>query len=82
MVIPIAIGTPTVAIFIPPTMTVFPTPGTGFGKLMAILGGLRAVPSMVLGGFMESVIRAGDAPLAVVVVRAQRGGSREAQRSA
>jgi hypothetical protein len=81
VVIPIAIRTPTVAIFIPPAMAVFPAPGTRFGKLMAILGGLRAVPSMVLGGLMEFVIRVGDASLAVVVC-AQRSGSREQERSA
>ena len=43
---------------------------------MAILRGLRAIPTMMLGGFMEFVIRASDAPLAVVV-RAQRAGTRE-----
>ena len=52
VVVPVAIRAPTVAVFIPPTMPVFPTPGARFGKLMAILRGLRAVPTMVLGGFM------------------------------
>jgi hypothetical protein len=77
VVVPIAIRTPAVTVFIPPAMTVFPTPGTRFGELMAILRGLRAIPTMMLGGFMEFVIRTGDAPLAVVVVRAQRAGTRE-----
>jgi hypothetical protein len=77
VVVPIAIRTPTVAVFIPPAMAVLPTPGARFGKLMAILRGLRAIPTMMLGGFMEFVIRMGDAPLAIVVVRAQRSGARE-----
>jgi hypothetical protein len=76
VVVPIAIRAPAMAVFIPPAMAVFPTPGARLGKLMAILRGLRAVPTMMLGGFMELVIRAGDAPLAVVV-RAQRAGTRE-----
>jgi hypothetical protein len=80
VVVPIAIRAPAVTVFIPPAMAVFPTPGPRFGKLMAILGGLRAIPTMMLGGFMEFVIRAGNALLAVVV-RAQRSGAREEERS-
>ena len=82
VVVPIAICAPAVAIFIPPAMAVFPTPGARLGKLMPILRGLRAIPTMMLCGFMESVIRAGDAPLAIVVIRAQRSGTREDERSA
>jgi hypothetical protein len=67
VVIPIAIRAPAVSVFIPPAMAMFPTPGAGFRQLMAILGGLRAVPSVMLGGFMEFVIRAGNALLAVIV---------------
>jgi hypothetical protein len=67
VVVPIAIRAPAVAVFIPPTMAVFPTPGAGFRQLMAILGGLGAIPSVMLGGFMEFVIRASDTLLAVVV---------------
>ena len=81
MVIPIAIRAPAVAVFIPPAMVMFPTPGARFGKLMAIFYSLRAVPAMMLGGFMEFVIRVGDAPLAVVV-RVQWCGAREKKRGA
>jgi len=80
VVVPIAIRTPAVAVFIPPAMAMFPTPGTRFGKLMAILRGLRAIPTMTLGGFMEPVIRPGDAPLAIVVC-AQRSGANEKEGS-
>jgi hypothetical protein len=73
VVIPIVIRAPAVAVLIPPTMAVFPTPGAGFRQLMAILGGLRAIPSVMLGGFVKLVVRAGDTFLAVIV-RAHRGG--------
>jgi len=52
MVVPIAIRAPAVAVFIPPAMVMFPTPGAGFGKFMAIFCSLWAVPAMMLGGFM------------------------------
>ena len=74
VVVPIAIRTPAVAVFIPPAMAVFPAPRTGFGKFVPILCGLRAVPAVVLGGFMKFVIRASDTLLAVIVC-AQRGGT-------
>ena len=81
MVVPIAIRAPAVAVFIPPAMAMFPTPSARFGKLMAIFYSLRAVPAMMLGGFMEFVIRVGDAPLAVVV-RVQWCSAREKKRGA
>jgi hypothetical protein len=71
VVVPIAISAPAVSIFIPPTMAVFPTPGARLRQFVAILGGLRAVPTMMLGGFVKLVVRPDDALLAVVV-RAQR----------
>ena len=82
VVVPIAICAPAVPIFIPPAMAVFPTPGARFGKLMAIFRGLRAIPSVMLGCFVKLVVRAGAAPLAVVVIRAQRSGAREEKRGA
>jgi hypothetical protein len=82
VIIPIVIRTPAVAVLIPPAMAVFPAPGTCFSKLMAILRGLRAVPTVMLGGLMELVIRVGDALLTIVVISAQRGGAHEEKRSA
>lgn len=70
VIVPIAIRVPAVTIFIPPAMAMFPTPGTRFGKLMAILCGLWAVPTMMLGSLMKFVIRPGNVSLAVVVIRA------------
>jgi hypothetical protein len=74
MVIPIMIRAPAVAVFIPPAMAVFPTPGAGLRQLMAIFRGLRAIPSVMLGCFVKLVVRVGDTLLAVLV-RAQRGGT-------
>jgi len=81
VVVPIMLGTPAVAVFIPPAMAVLPAPGAGFRQFMAILRRLWAVPTMMFGGFMELVIRAGD-PLLAVVVRAQRAGTGEEECSA
>jgi hypothetical protein len=67
VVVPIAIRAPAVAVFIPPAMAMFPAPGASFRQLMAILGGLRAIPSVMLGCFVKLVIRAGDTLLAVIV---------------
>jgi hypothetical protein len=76
VVVPIAIRAPAVSVFIPPTMAVFPTPGARLRQFVAILRGLRAVPTMMLGGFVKLVVRPDDALLAVVV-RAQRCGAGE-----
>ena len=74
VVVPIAIGAPATSVFVPPAVRVFPTPGAGFRQFVAPPGGLRTVPTVPFGSFMEPVISADDAPLAVVV-RAQRGGA-------
>jgi hypothetical protein len=81
VVVPVAIRTPTVPVFIPPTMAVFPTPGARFRQFMAILRGLRAVPTMMLCGFVEFVVRMDNA-LLTVIIRAQRSGAGEQQCSA
>jgi hypothetical protein len=81
VVVPIAIRTPAVAVFIPPAMAVFPTPGARLSKFMAILRSLRAVPAASFGGFVEFMVRPDNALLAVVI-RAQRGGAGKQQRSA
>src|SRR5258708_27245058 len=80
MVVQIASRAPAVAVFIPPAMAMFPTPSASLGKLMVIFYSLRAGPAMMLGGFMEFVIRVGDAPLAVVVRVQWCGGAREKKR--
>jgi len=75
-VVPVVICAPAVAVFIPPAVPVFPTPGAGLRQLMAILGGLGTIPTVMLGCFVKLVVRVGDTFLAVIV-RAQRGGARK-----
>ena len=76
VVVPIMLGMPAVSVFIPPTMAVSPTPGARLRQFMAILGGLGAVPAMMLGGFVKLVVSPDDTLLAVVV-RTQRCGAGE-----
>lgn len=67
VVVPVAIGAPATPVFIPPAMAVFPTPGAGFRQFVAPPGGLRAVPTVPFGSFVELVVGADNAALAVVV---------------
>ena len=76
VVVPVAVGAPTTSVFVPPAVRVFPAPGPGFRQFVAPPGGLRAVPAVPFGGFVEPVVCADNAPLAVVV-RAQRSGANE-----
>jgi hypothetical protein len=76
VIIPVVIGAPAMGVFIPPAMFVLPAVRTGFGKFLAPMLGLGAIPAVMLGGFMEFMIRMTDAFLAVVV-RAGGGGSYE-----
>ena len=78
VVIPIVIRAPAVAVLIPPAMAMFPTPGARFRQFVAVLRGLRAVPTMMLGGFVKLVVCPGDALLAVVIC-VQWGGAGEKQ---
>ena len=76
VVVPIVIGAPAMGVFIPPAMFVLPAVGTGFGELLAPMLGLGAIPAVMLGGFMEFMIRMTDTFL-TVVVRAGRGDGDE-----
>lgn len=76
VVIPVVVGAPAMGVFIPPATFVFPAVRTGFGKFLAPMLRLGTVPTMMLSGFMEFVIRMTDAFLAVVV-RAGGGGGDE-----
>ena len=67
VVIPIAIGVPATAVFIPPAMALVPA---AFPRLVQIVAGavrLPAVPTVMLHGFVESVVGFGDAALALIV---------------
>jgi hypothetical protein len=67
VVIPIAIGMPAMAVFIPPTMALIPAAFTRLMQIVARVIGLPAVPAVVLYGFMQPVVCLGDTPLASIV---------------
>jgi hypothetical protein len=74
VIIPIALGVPAMIFFAPPAMAVIPAIAASSGKLRAILGRLRAVPTVVFGSFMELVIYVGNT-FVTVVFGMQRGGT-------
>jgi hypothetical protein len=68
VVIPIAIVVPAVSVLVPPTMRMSPAILASLVQFMARMVGLAAVPAMMLDGFMQLVVRAGDATLTIVIV--------------
>jgi len=68
MVIPIALGAPAVFVFIPPAVPLVPALLPGFMQLMPRTIRLSAVPAVMLHGFVELVVRLGNAALATIVV--------------
>src|SRR5207249_4376140 len=68
VVIPIAIGMPTMAVFIPPAMPLIPAAFPCFVQLPPRVIRLPAVPAVVFRGFVEFVVRLGDAALTTIVV--------------
>jgi hypothetical protein len=74
VVIPIPIGMPTTAVFVPPTMPLIPAAFPRFAQFVPRMLGLSAVPAMMFRGFVQSVVRLGDAALATIVVLGRRPG--------
>jgi hypothetical protein len=68
VVIPIAIGMPAVAVFVPPTMPLIPATFPRLAQFVPRTIRLLAVPTVVLDGFVNFVIRLGDAALTAGVV--------------
>jgi hypothetical protein len=68
VVIPITIGVPTVAVFIPPTVPPAPAVFARFTQVVPRMIRLPAVPAVMLNGFVQLVVRPGDSPLAISVV--------------
>jgi hypothetical protein len=68
VVIPIAIGVPAVSVLVPPAMRAAPAMLASFVQLVTGMVGLAAVPTMMLDGFMQLVVRASDATLTIVIV--------------
>jgi hypothetical protein len=65
--VPIAIRVPSPRVFIPPAMAVFPAPFARGNQLSALCRCFGAVPAVFFRGFVELVIDANDALLAVVI---------------
>ena len=68
MVIPVAIAVPAAAVFIPPTMPLIPAAFPRLAQFVPRVLGLPAFPSVMLRGFVEPVVRLGNAPLATIIV--------------
>ena len=68
MVVPVAISMPAVAVFVPPTMSLTPAAFSRLAQFVPRTIRLLAVPTMVLDGFVQFVIRLDDAALTAGVV--------------
>jgi hypothetical protein len=68
VIVPIMIAVPAVAVFVPPTMPLIPAALPRFVQFVPRAIRLPAVPAVVFHGFMQFVVRLGDAPLAIAVV--------------
>lgn len=66
VVIPVAIGVPAVSLHIPPAMTVLPAILPRFGQLMPRMLRLFALPSMLLCGFVQTMVCLADSFLAII----------------
>jgi len=80
VIIPVALGAPTVPVFIPPTMVSGVAILAGFVELTASVIGLTALASMMLNGFMETMVGPGNA-LLTIVIGAQTRSAGEEQKS-
>lgn len=81
VVVPVALGAPTVTVFIPPAMIAGVAILASFVQLMASVVGLAALASMMLDGFMETMIRPGDTLLAIVIgAQTRRAGKEQESR--
>jgi hypothetical protein len=77
MIVPVVLRVPPVLVFIPPLVIRRPAMLPRFVQFMPRVFGLLAVPAVVLHRFVKPVVGPGDAPLAIVGIRAQAWGSGE-----
>jgi len=68
VVIPIAIGMPAVAVFVPPAMPLIPAAFPRFTQLVTSMFRLAAIPAVMFRGFVKLVVRLGDSSLTTMVV--------------
>ena len=69
-VVPIAVGVPTVPVFVPPTVKVRKAILARFMQFMASVVRLLTLTPMMFDGLMKTMIGPGDAPLASIVIGA------------
>jgi hypothetical protein len=81
VIVPVTLGAPAMLIFVPPAMSAVPAILAGFAQLGARMVGLPALASMVLDGFVKTMVSLGDAVLAIVVIGAQTRSPAEEQES-
>src|SRR6267142_2665379 len=80
VIVPVAIGVPAIAIFIPPAMTVFPARFAGFVQFVPPMRGLLAFISVVLDRFMQFVVGFSQTLLAAVGLRCRHAGKKRQSR--
>jgi hypothetical protein len=81
VIIPIAVRVPAMFVLIPPAMVAGVASLAGFVQFVARIVGLTAFASMMLNGFVKTMIRFGDAPLAIVIISTQTRSASEEQES-
>jgi hypothetical protein len=81
MIVPVALGAPTMLVFIPPAVIVVPAVVARFAQLVPSFVRLLALGPMMLDGFMEVTICLGDSLLAIVVTGAHTRCAGEEQES-
>jgi hypothetical protein len=82
MIVPVAIGVPAMAVFIPPLVVRAPATLAGFVQFVTRVVGLFAIPAMMFNSFVQPVIGPGNAMLALAFVGRRARSSRKEQESA
>jgi hypothetical protein len=67
VIVPIAIGAPTVTVFVPPAMIAGIAILAGFVQIMASLLSLAAIATVVFNGFVKTVVGPGNALLTTII---------------
>jgi hypothetical protein len=80
-VVPIAVGVPTMPVFVPPTVKVRKAILARFMQFMASVVRLLTLTPMMFDGLMKTMIGPGDAPLASIVIGAQTWRAGEEQKA-
>ena len=68
VIVPVMVIMPAAAVFIPPTVVQVPAAFACFPQFMSSMVRLPAVPTVMLDGFVESMIRLHDSPLTMIVI--------------